>query len=271
MKKALLGLCNNVVGNLDKIKIWSKSFKRHSNGDVVLLCANANESELQLCKELGIIPVQVEVKDTWYINNERLKHTAEFLKTSDFDAFVVTDVFDVIFQGDPFSKLELARYDLFVSGEGVKVNQEPWNADNISKIFPQHRIECGEQEVINSGIIAGKRKQLIELFERMYKLCEVGLNTHNVKDQAALIVLVARREIRDLKIFNLDDGWAMHCAVAGPTQFFEGWGFKNNIKYGIPSLENNFVVDKIHTKYDMVHQYNRVPIWKECLEKSYRE
>lgn len=271
MKIALLGLCNNVANNLDRIKIWSRSFSRHCDGEIILLCANSTEAERQMCQDLGVIPVAVEVKDTWYINHERLKHTMEFLKTSTIDVFLITDVFDVIFQGDPFEKLDLNNYDIFISGEGVKVNQEPWNADNISKIFPHFRQECGEQEVVNSGIIAGKREALIKLYEVMYQLCESGSNAHNIKDQAALIVMVVHSEIERLKVFNLDDGWAMHCAVAGPTQFFEGWGFKNNIKYGIPQLKDGFVVDKLQRKYAMVHQFNRVPAWKDIIETPYRE
>ena len=60
---------------------------------------------------------------------------------------------------------------------------------------------------------------------------------HNVRDQASLILMIAKNEIERLKIFSIDDGWAMHCATSGPTQFFEGWGLKRNLssRYGIPS------------------------------------
>lgn len=271
MKKALIGLSNNVVTNFNKVKIWAKSFKKYSDGDVVLLCANSTPEDLQICKDNGIIPVPVTVEDTWYINHKRLSCTAEYLKQSQYDVALVTDVFDVLFQRDPFEQLDLNTYDVFVSGEGIEVGQEPWNSDNINKIFPSEFIKCKPVEVINSGIIAGKTDALIKLYEKLYQLCELGSNQHNIKDQAALIVLIANNSIDKLKIFNLDDGWAMHCAVAGPTQFFETWGFKGNIKYGIPVMEAEVVVNGKGLKYSMVHQFNRVPLWKEILERKVNE
>lgn len=269
MKIALIGLSNNISDNFGKIKIWANSFRKYSSGDVILLCANSTDADMQMCKNIGIHPVPVTVADTWHINHDRLKHTEQFLSRSDIDLFVVSDVFDVIFQDDPIKKLNLDAYDIFVSGEGVTVNQEPWNADNISKIFPDHRKICGEQEVINSGVIVGKRASLIKLLNSMYQLCEAGSDAHNIKDQAALIVLVATNQIERLKIFNLDDGWAMHCAVAGPTQFFDAWNFRKAIRYGIPYMSGGYVVNKYAQKYDIVHQFNRVPEWKSILESQY--
>jgi hypothetical protein len=268
MKTALIGLSNNVSSNIEKIKLWATSFRRFSNSEIVLLCANPSVEDIKTCDNLGIKYVEVVVKDTWYINHERLKCTYEYIQSSDIDVFVVTDVFDVAFQGNPFKKLDLNNYDVFVSGEGVRVNQEPWNSDNITKIFPEYIKLCEPVEVINSGIIAGKKVQLTNLLKRMYELCEAGSSAHNIKDQAALIVLVAKNEISRLKIFNLDDGWSMHCAVAGPTQFFKNWGFEDNIKCGIPKVLDNHVVNKDNEKYDIIHQFNRVPEWHQMIRKN---
>jgi hypothetical protein len=105
----------------------------------------------------------------------------------------------------------------------------------------------------------------------MFELCENSTNLTNIQDQAALIVMVKNKEIDNLKIFNLTEGWAVHCAIAGPTQFFESFGFKGTIenRYGIPQL----ITDKICTKngdpYDIVHQFNRIPEWNELLTKKY--
>jgi hypothetical protein len=268
MKKALLGLSNNIKQNFDKIKVWSKSFKKNSNGDVILLVVNPSEEEISLCKSIDIIPVPVEISDTWYINHKRLEKTYEFLKNSDIDLFLITDVFDVIFQGDPFEKFDLT-YDIFISGEGVIVGDEPWNSDNISKLFPSEFNKCKPVEVMNSGVIGGKKESLIKLYDKMFQLCEKSTNNHNIKDQAALIVMVANNEISNIKIFNLDDGWAMHCAVAGPTQFFDSWGFRGKLKYGIPYMESNIVYTKQGKKYDIVHQFNRIQQWNEILIKDY--
>lgn len=270
MKKALLGVSNNINQHISKIKVWSDSFKKFVNGDVILLCANSTEDELKMCEDMGIIPIPVNIQDTWRINHKRLERTFEFLENSDVELFLITDVFDVVFQSNPFDKMDL-KYDIFVGGEGVLISEEPWNSDWINKLFPNDYNECRNQEVICSGVIGGKRLPLIKLYKRMFELCENSTNLTNIQDQAALIVMVKNKEIDNLKIFNLTDGWAVHCAIAGPTQFFESFGFKGTIenRYGIPQL----ITDKICTKngdpYDIVHQFNRIPEWNELLTKKY--
>jgi hypothetical protein len=61
----------------------------------------------------------------------------------------------------------------------------------------------------------------------------------------------------------------MHCAVAGPTQFFTAWGFNNNLKYGIPMMKDGLVRTAAEAPYDIVHQFNRVPEWHEEIKAPY--
>jgi hypothetical protein len=123
MKKILVGLANNISNNKQKIKVWSESFKKYSDGEVTLIAANASDEDLNICKELNIKYYPVTVDDIWYINHKRLEHTASFLKQSDGDLFLITDVFDVVFQSDPFDKFDLINYDTFISAEGILVNE----------------------------------------------------------------------------------------------------------------------------------------------------
>lgn len=273
MKKILTGFSNNITQNKQKIKVWSESFRKHSDGDIVLIAANTNESDIKTLNELNIDYHLVTENDTWYINNKRLRHTKEFLESSEGDVFLITDVFDVLFQSDPFQKMDLENYDVFISKEGIKVVEEPWNGDVINKVFPDQLQSCLQTEIVCSGIIGGKRESLIKLYDKMDYMCENSPNGHNIKDQAALIILVKDNWIDNLKNFSLDDGWAMHCQSAGPTYFFEAWGLKNSILrkgYGIPELrDDGFVYTQSGIKYDMVHQFNRVEEWKNIITKEY--
>ena len=269
MKKALIGLANNITPNFEKVKLWALSFKKHSDADVILLCANSTAEEIKSCKDLGIIPVSVSLDTPGEINHKRIKHIRDFISTSDLDLFLSTDVYDVAFQGDPFLKMDTNTYDIFVSGEGLLVKHEIWNGDNINKLFPKEIEKCRDNEIINSGIIAGKREPLVKLYDRMYDLCENhATNKHNIKDQAALIVMIANKEVEKIKIFNLNDGWAMHCAVSGPTHFFTAWGFVNNMLYGVPEMQGGYVISKFGKKYDIVHQFNRVPECHEIIKRG---
>ena len=272
MKKALIGISNKIKEHKNKIKIWKESFQKFSDGEVILIAANTDEEDIRICEEeLKIKYHKVDVGDPWYINNKRLYHISEYIKTTDIDLFLATDVFDVLFQGDPFLKFDLENYDLFVSNEGIMLREEPWNTDVINRCFPDQISLCINKEITCSGVIGGKRNELSYLFDRMFKMTEEAENGHNVRDQAALILMMAKNEIERLKVFSVDDAWAMHCQSSGPTQFFESWGLKRNLssRYGIPKL----VGDKIYTEddklYDIVHQFNRVPEWNKILTEKY--
>jgi hypothetical protein len=271
MKKILTGLSNNINLNKQKIKIWSESFKRHSDGEIILIAANANEEDINVCNELGIKYHLVSLEDTYHINHKRLEHTRDFIKQSDGDIFLVTDVFDVLFQSDPFKKMDFKNYDLFTSGEGILVCEESWNGDVINKVFPTEINVCLKTEIVCSGVIAGKKQQMVDLYNKMFNMCEAGLDGHNIKDQAALIIMIAKNEIDRLKVFTIDDGWAMHCQSAGPTYFFEAWGLRKALekRYGVPKL----IDDKIYTAnnqlFDIVHQFNRIEEWNKILTTKY--
>ena len=273
MKKGLIGISNKVRENKEKIRIWSESFKRYvPNSEVVLIAANTTEDDILACQELGITYHIVEVGDTWFINNNRLIHTAEFLKSTDIELFMVTDVFDVIFQNDPFQKFDTENYDFFISGEGVLMNEEPWNSDVMNKCFPGEIEYCRGTEIVCSGVMGGKRDSLIPILMRMYDMCINANEDHNIRDQAALIIMVSKDEIERMKIFNLNDGWAMHCAAAGPTQFFDGWGLRNRITHrygGVPQMIEGVVYTHENHKYDIVHQFNRIPEWHTQLIQTY--
>ena len=120
MKKALIGISNKIKEHKEKIRIWKQSFERFSDGEVILIAANRDQEDIRICEEdLKIKYHVVHVGDPWYINNKRLHHISEYIKTSDIDLFLATDVFDVIFQNDPFIKFDLENFDLFVSNEGI--------------------------------------------------------------------------------------------------------------------------------------------------------
>lgn len=271
MKTALIGISNKIKEHKSKIKVWSESFRKYSDGEVILIAANSDDEDIRVCQELNITYHSVDVGDPWYINNKRLHYIAQFLKNSDIDVFLSTDVFDVLFQSNPFDKFDLENYDLFVSNEGIMLREEPWNTDVINKCFPGEIGHCINNEITCSGVIGGKREPLMHLFEKMHLMCEYAVNGHNVRDQAALIIMMAKGLVDKLKVFSIDDGWAMHCQSSGPTQFFESWGLKRNLesRYGVPKFIDGKVYTGDDKLFDIVHQFNRVPEWHQILIEEY--
>ena len=271
MKKVLTGLCNNITEHQDKIRIWKNSFQQYSDGDVVLLVANASEQDVKTCELLDIKYHIVTIEDTQQINHKRLEHLRDFFKISDGDVFLITDVFDVVFQNDPFAKLNFNEYELFFTSEGILLSEEPWNYDVIKKVFGMDIAnECLPHEIVCSGVISGKKEALISLYDRMFNLCESGTNNHNIKDQAALIIMLVKNELKNYKVLTLNDGWAMHCATSGPTQFFTLWNMKQNLekRYNIPEMKETNVYTGGQL-FDIVHQFNRVPEWHTIIKNKY--
>jgi len=97
MKKALLGSVNNVSKHIDKIKVWANSFKKFSDGEVLLCVTNGTEQEHKLLEDMGITVSPYVYEGIETINNVRLHQQIDTLKKQDWDYVLVTDVFDVVF------------------------------------------------------------------------------------------------------------------------------------------------------------------------------
>ena len=174
---------------------------------------------------------------------------------------IYTDVFDVVFLKDPFSKL--FGYDLSVGSEGILHREEPWNSDVMNKCFPSFMNTVKDKQILCSGVIAGTPVALSNLLKQMYAQCADSLKGHDIEDQAALnIVHYHEGHKNNIQVLELPQKWALHMATGGPTQFFEAWGFKDTIKkrYNmIPEWED----------FDIVHQFNRIPDIHEKIKRMY--
>jgi len=262
MRKLLTGVCNNIAQYKDQIVLWKQSFENVTNGDVVLIAHNATPEDINTLEDIGIKYLSVSTHSSETVNNSRLSMASDFFRhhAKFYDICLYTDVFDVAFQRDPFAKLETDKYDIFVAGEGVTHNCEPWNMDVLQKCFPAYVNDLRNKEIYCSGVIAGKPEKLSQWFLDMVKITLTSKKGHNIEDQAAMNCLISQNEKYRVKYFNLTDNWCIHLAVAGPTQFFEGWGFKQRIKdrYNIvPDWRN----------YDIVHQFNRIPNIHEQIKQ----
>ena len=278
MKNLLTGVCNNITQHIDKILLWKNSFESVvDNGEVVLIAYNPSPNDIEVLKQNNITYHGIKENSSETVNNMRLLPMSEFLKDNfnNYSKVLYTDVFDVAFTKDPFQKLDTDNYDIFVAGEGIVHNSEPWNMDVMAKCFPQYVQAIKQYEIFCSGVIAGKPLELSRWLKAMNDICLTSKKGHDIEDQAAMNILIMQNvyynkessntntfiERFKIKYFNLKDNWAIHLATGGPTQFFEPWGFKNSIlkRYGIvPNWKD----------YDIVHQFNRIPeIHKEIIKR----
>ena len=263
MKKLLTGVCNNIEQNLEAIKLWKNSFESVvDNSEVVLIAYNPTDREIEILKNNKIKFRGIKEKGDETVNNLRLLHAGEFLKENkdNYSEVIYSDVFDVAFLKDPFTKMDFNKYDIFVGGEGMLHREEPWNSDVMNKCFPNYFSLTRDQEVFCSGVIGGKPLALANWFREMDKICLDSLKGHDIEDQAAMNIVIYNYKDTKLKTFKITDNWCLHMAIGGPTDLFEAWGFKRILK-------NRFGITPNWKDYDIVHQFNRIPeIHKQIKE-----
>ena len=269
MTKVLTGVSNNVAKNINKIKVWANSFKKQTGGDVVLIAADMTEEDRDVLNANGIQFHEVTTDANLTINDSRLIHTANWIESSNYDLFMVTDVFDVCFQGDPFEMFD--HHDFYAASEGLIHTEEAWNLDVMNKAFPEWVDFIKPHEIVCSGVMGGRKETLVKTLRMQQELVDGALHGHDIRDQAALNILIYKDLIPNCKIFKPNEGWAVHCALSGPTFETGAWGLdKIHInRYGLPFLEENVLKNPNGLVFKIAHQYNRIPEWNEKIIAQY--
>lgn len=186
MTKVLTGVSNNVAKNINKIKVWANSFKKQTGGDVVLIAADMTEEDRNILGANGIQFHEVTTDANLTINDSRLIHTANWIETSDYDLFMVTDVFDVCFQGDPFEMFD--HHDFYAASEGLIHTEEAWNLDVMNKAFPEWVDFIKPYEIVCSGVMGGRKETLVKTLRMQQELVDGALHGHDIRDQALSLI-----------------------------------------------------------------------------------
>lgn len=276
----LIGVSNNIEKNISNIKIWSKSFKKVSNSKILLMTINSSEEEIQLCKnlEIEVFPINMEKEEEIY--HKRYIYILDYIKNNcSYDNYLITDVFDVYFQSDPFELLsKYEEHTFFISSEGILFSEEseifPWNRNTINKLYPNIMPILENKEILCCGVIAGKKEKLINILQILNNLTESLPNTIHIKDQPTFNVILNLLNHQKIKVFNINDPWVLHCHVGGPTPHTEEYGYNKKIifKYGdIPKCDNGEFLSPNKNKYSMIHQYNRIPSWEKIIKNICHE
>lgn len=116
---------------------------------------------------------------------------------------IAIDTSDVVFQSNPTGWLEqnAKSHELVVVSEGVTFENSEGNRKNMQEAFPQYWEMMKDREVFNAGVIAGKARAVVDMCERIYKLClqDARINAAPIKklewhemisDQSALNILL---------------------------------------------------------------------------------
>ena len=288
MKDIVVGCITNYT--FDKIEPWVNSLDRSGfDGTKLMICYNIGYDVVEELSKRGYVVFGFNRNDTlrrleydkkdFNICLERFIHIWYFLnKLQDKEQFryvISTDVKDVIFQSNPSTWLEenIGDKQINVASESIKYKDEGWGNNNLYQSFGPFVHEMNKENTIyNAGTIAGKFDAVLDLFLNIYLAC--GGAPSNVPggggpDQAALNVLLNTVSYKNITNFApSESGYAAQLGTtADPSKIDQ---FRPFLLEPTPIFEDGIVKTSTGKPFAIVHQYDRVPAWRDIIEKKYR-
>lgn len=282
----------------DNVKPWVESLQNSGyDGKVcIIMYETVDNSETVLVeyfKENGFhIFLAKPIGDT-HIATQRFLDYANLLETEyckDVDLVIHTDIRDVIFQENPENWLRsnLQRYThIIATGEGITYNHEDWNGDGLQTQFGENVFEEFKNvETLCSGIIAGRKKMIIELFKTMYELAFYSAAPDGFVDQHFYNLAIRKSYSDYTHISSPSESWNINFGTMVAIPFNDpNWSTTNATAYNgyrrertgnyvdnmlspVPQLIDGKVCNELGVPYAIVHQYDRYQPWKEVLLDS---
>lgn len=283
MKDIVVGCITGYT--FDKIKPWVNSLDRCGfDGVKAMICYNVDYATVEelVKRQYTVLAFgksdefkRFEYKENFSIVVERFLHMWYFLKKfqGQYRYIISTDVKDVIFQTNPSEWLEknIGDKQINVACESIRYKDEEWGNHNLFKAFGPLVHDHNQNNLIyNAGTVSGKFDTMLDLFLNVYMLCNG--TTHFTEggggpDQAAVNILLNMKPYKDITNFAMsEDGYAAQLGTTGPQVAGK---YADKLVEKSPILVDNMVCTSEGKPFAIVHQYDRVPEWKEMIEKKY--
>lgn len=288
--------------NWDQIRHWANSIKKSGfTGHKAVLVYNMDVTTVKKLTDEGFMIIgcnQYDETNGFTHDNsrgsvmvDRFFHLYSFLnmleQPMDIDRVIMTDVRDVVFQGDPTKWLNqhfLPETKILVGSENMTYANEPWGRNNLKQVFGDFFFDVNKaKEIYCAGVIAGTRMALKDFALNIWLICR-GLNPHvpggGGPDQAAMNVLLGTDPYLFSTIFtDPTKGWVVHAGTSRPA-IEAGSGGIGEEYLKNPNMPLPFVKDITYTinngevfandeKLTIVHQWDRVPQWRTIFEEKY--
>jgi hypothetical protein len=222
---------------------------------------------------------------------DRFMHIYQMLEQLEeqngIDRVIATDVRDVVFQTNPSEWLDnyvKTGQDMVIGSENMLYEDEPWGANNMTQSFGEFfSARFAKKEINCAGVIAGRLDTFRDFCLNIYLMCR-GISAKipggGGPDQAALNILLACEPYAKRTAFtNPSHGWVIHAGTSLPA-IQAGSGGIGEAYRANPSMQLRFVNkidysllnDEIYAndkKATIVHQWDRVPQWKELIERKF--
>jgi len=280
MDDLIIGCSTNY--DWSKIKYWINSVNQSGfKGKKVMILMNCDlETTTKVLKAgFEVISFGTDAmgnlthQSPFMVHVERFLHIYNYLKDNEFRYVITTDVKDVIFQKNPSEWLEewLGNEsfddDLVFSSESILYKNEPWGDNNLMETFgPYIHNIFKENEIYNVGVLAGRGYAMRDLVLNIFLAC-VG-KPIKICDQSTFNFLISQHPyLKTSKYAKSEDGWACQLGTTADPSKIEQ--FKPFLLEPSPIMQDGKVVTSTGKEFSIVHQYDRVPEWKNIIEAKY--
>lgn len=285
MKDLVIGAITNY--NFDAIRPWVNSLERSGfDGDKAMICYNVsfetiNELSARGFKVFGFERNEEDrrleyTKPGFNIVCERFLHLWGILQNfkDQYRYIITTDVKDVLFQRNPSEWLEnnIGDKKVVASSESMYYkDEEHSNFALYSNYGPAVYGAYNEKLIYNAGVMAGDFNTMNDLFMHIYLLCDAAPSHWNQHgggpDQPAYNLIIHTKPWQDIARHTpSDDGWAAQLGTTG-KHIAERYG--KLIVDPAPVMVDGMVCTSQGEPFYIVHQYDRIPEWKNILLEKY--
>lgn len=284
MKDLIVGAYTNY--NWDVIKYWANSIVRSGfDGHKAMIVMNSDKETVDKLTDLGfsILALGRDNKGNFThgqqsrfpVHVERFFHIWRLLQNIEEPVryVITTDVKDVVFQRNPSEfisrkMMEKPNAKLIIGSEGMAYQDEPWGNNNLKEAFgPFFHNLYKEYEIYNVGVIAGESQYVKDLCLNIFQM---SINRPTpIVDQAVFNFLMWQAPWRDITLrMAADSDFACHAGtLVDPTKIEK---FRKNLLAKEPVFDGENVYNgTLGLPYTIVHQWDRVPAWKDMIERKY--
>jgi hypothetical protein len=277
MKDLIIGCSTNY--DWPKLKYWVNSINKSGfKGDKVLILMNCDADTVKQIVDSGFTVVafnqdqkgNLTYSSSLPVHVERFLHIYNFLKDKEYRYVITTDVKDVIFQQDPTKFLEQQlgeRQHLMFASESIKYKDEPWGNENLLQTFgPFFHNIFKENEIFNVGVLAGRGFAMRDLCAMIFAM---SVNRPiPIVDQATFNFMIAQEPYKTTcRYMRSETGWAAQLGTtADPSKIDQ---FRPLLLEAEPTMQDGKVCTSEGKEFTIVHQYDRVPYWKNVIGVKY--
>lgn len=277
MKDLIIGCATNYTW--DTLKYWVNSINKSGfEGEKVLILMNCEIATAQKVIEAGFKIIgfgQDEQGNLVYehgripVHVDRFLHIYEHLRNNDYRYVITTDVKDVVFQKNPVTWLEenLGDKNLVFASESILYKDEPWGNQNLMETYgPYIHDKFKGNEIFNVGVLAGKGHAMRDL---AVNILTAAVNRPiPICDQSTFNFMVSLSPYKETSLYmKSESGWAAQLGTTADPSKIDS--FKPFLLEPSPKLESGKVVTSEGKEFTIVHQYDRVPYWREVIEAKY--